>query len=139
VYAHQLPAALSLVDRLPDQRFVLDHLAKPRIRDREIEPWATAMRDLARRPNVWCKVSGLVTEADWVGWTPDDLRLYLDVAFEAFGPARLMFGSDWPVCLVAARYPRVVDVIERYTDHLTASERAQLFGATAAEFYGLDG
>ena len=137
VYAHQLPAARALVERLPDQPFVVDHCAKPRIRDGEIEPWAAHMRELARRPNVWCKVSGLVTEADWSRWRPDDVRPYLDVVFEAFGPDRLMFGSDWPVCLLAGSHARVTELIERYAEQLTAGERDALFGDTAVRFYGL--
>src|SRR5262252_8202766 len=104
VYERQLPAALTLTARLPDQRFVVDHLAKPSIKTGALEPWAGHLRELARRPNVWCKISGLVTEADWTGWRPEHLRPYLDVAFEAFGAGRVMFGSDWPVCLVAAPY-----------------------------------
>lgn len=137
IVARQLPAALTLTSRLPDQPFVIDHLAKPPIKDRALEPWATAMRELARRPNVCCKVSGLVTEADWHHWRADDLTPYLDVAFEAFGPDRLMFGSDWPVCLVAAPYARVLETIADYAAALSASEREALFGGTAARFYGL--
>lgn len=137
VYAHQLPAALALVERLPDQPFVVDHLAKPRIRDGEMEPWATRMRRLARHSNVWCKVSGLVTEADWEDWRPEDLEPYLDLVFEAFGADRLMFGSDWPVCLLAASYSRAVELVERYAGQLSAPDREQLFGGTAMRFYGL--
>ena len=137
VHEHQLPAALALVERLPDQPFVVDHLAKPKIRDAEVEPWATHIRRLARHPNVFCKVSGLVTEADWRHWRPDDVRPYLDVVFEAFGADRLMFGSDWPVCLLAASYSRVVELVEHYASHLTAKDREQLFGGTATRFYGL--
>jgi len=137
VYAHQLPAALGLVERLPDQPFVVDHCAKPRIREGDLEPWATHMRRLARQPNVCCKVSGLVTEADWSRWRPDDVRPYLDVVFEAFGPGRLMFGSDWPVCLLAGGYARVTELIEGYAEQLTESEREALFGGTAMRFYGL--
>jgi L-fuconolactonase len=137
VYAHQLPAALTLVDRLPDQPFVLDHCGKPRIRDGVREPWTTHVRELARHPNVCCKVSGLVTEAAWEGWQPEDLHPYLDVVFEAFGTDRLMFGSDWPVCLVAGDFERVTELIERYTDQLSPDERADVFGGTAGWFYGL--
>jgi L-fucono-1,5-lactonase len=137
VFARQLPAALNLTGRLPDQRFVLDHLAKPLIKDGALEPWATGMRALARRPNVCCKISGLVTEADWTGWRPAHLRPYLDVAFEAFGPDRVMFGSDWPVCLVSAPYDRVLGVIEEYAAALSATERSALFGGNAARFYDL--
>ena len=137
VFARQLPAALNLTARLPDQRFVLDHLAKPLIKDGALEPWATGVRALARRPNVCCKISGLVTEADWTGWRPAHLRPYLDVAFEAFGSERLMFGSDWPVCLLAAPYDRVFGVIEEYAAALSATERSALFGGNAARFYDL--
>jgi L-fuconolactonase len=137
VYAHQLPAALALVERLPDQPFVVDHCAKPRIRDGMVEPWATHMRELARHPNVYCKVSGLVTEAEWSRWRPADMRPYLDVVFEAFGVGRLMFGSDWPVCLLGGRYARVTELIERYTEPLSPDELEDLFGGTAIRFYGL--
>jgi L-fuconolactonase len=138
VYAHQLPAALALVDRLPDQPFVVDHLAKPRIRDGAMEPWTSHMQTLAEHPNVCCKVSGMVTEADWERWRPEDLRPYLDVVFEAFGADRLMFGSDWPVCLLAASYQRVVEVVETYASQVSASDRESVFGGTAARFYGLE-
>lgn len=138
VYAHQLPAALALVQRLPDQPFVVDHLAKPRIREGAMRPWAEQMRELARQPNVWCKVSGLVTEADWERWRPEEVRPYLDVVFEAFGADRLMFGSDWPVCLLAASYARVVELIDGYAAHLSVRERDDLFGGTAVRCYGLE-
>jgi L-fuconolactonase len=137
VYPQQLPAALALVEKLPDQPFVVDHVAKPRIRDGELEPWATQMRELASHPNVWCKVSGLVTEADWSHWRPEDIHPYLDIVFEAFGPDRLMFGSDWPVCLLAASYRRVVRLIEDYAACIPAAARGKLFGENALRFYGL--
>jgi len=136
-YHRQLPAAQILVDRLPSQRFVLDHIAKPGIRDAVLEPWATHMRELARRPNVWCKLSGMVTEADWRGWQHQDLRPYLDVVLECFGPERLMFGSDWPVCLLAADYAGVVDIVADATASLARAERVAIFGRTARRFYGL--
>jgi L-fuconolactonase len=137
VYPRQLSAALSLVDRLPNQPFVVDHLAKPRIRDGELEPWAVQMSELASHPHVWCKVSGLVTEADWSRWRPEDIHPYLDVVFEGFGPDRLMFGSDWPVCLLAASYGRVAQLIEDYAACLSAAAREKLFGGNALRFYGL--
>jgi L-fuconolactonase len=137
VYPPQLRAAIALVERLPDQLFVIDHLAKPQIRDGGMEPWASQMRELARHANVWCKVSGLVTEADWVQWRPEDIRPYLDVVFEAFGPDRLMFGSDWPVCLLATSYGRVVELIGEYATGLSAAAHDALFGGTAQRFYGL--
>ncbi len=139
VYERQLPAAIALADRLPEQPLVLDHLGKPRIREGVREPWATHLRELARRPNVWCKLSGMVTEADWGHWRPADLRPYLEVVFEAFGPGRLMFGSDWPVCLVAAPYARVVETVEQYAAAACSpAEREGVFGGNAARFYGLD-
>jgi L-fuconolactonase len=139
VYARQLPAVRSLVERLPDeQRLVVDHIAKPDIAAGRVEPWARHMRGLAEHANVWCKVSGLVTEADWAGWRPEDLRPYLDVVFEAFGPGRLLFGSDWPVCLLAAEYADVVGVVEDYAAHLGEDERAALFGGNARRCYRLD-
>jgi L-fuconolactonase len=138
IFERQLPAALTLTKRLPRQRFVLDHLGKPRIRDGESEPWATHVRELARRPNVCCKLSGLVTEADWANWRQTDLRPYLDLAFEAFGPDRLMFGSDWPVCLLAAPYEGVLAVIDDYIAALSVAEQKAVLGGTAVRFYGLD-
>ena len=139
VYPQQMPAVLSLVNRLPDQPFVLDHLGKPLIREGGMEPWASHVRELAQHPNVWCKVSGLVTEADWGKWRPEDIRPYLDVVFEAFGPSRLMFGSDWPVCLLAASYPDVYELVHEYVSPLSAPEKEKLFGGNAAAFYGLEG
>jgi L-fuconolactonase len=137
VFDRQLPAALTLTSRLPDQAFVLDHLAKPRIKEGRLEPWATRLKELARRPNVCCKISGLVTEADWTGWHREDLRPYLDVVFDAFDADRVMFGSDWPVCLIAATYERVLGVVDEYAAALSADERDGLFGGNAARFYGL--
>ncbi|UCG87945.1 MAG: amidohydrolase family protein [Gemmatimonadota bacterium] len=137
VYPQQLLAALSLVEKLPDSPFVVDHLAKPLIRQGKTEPWATHMRELAQHQKVCCKVSGLVTEADWRRWRPEDIRPYLDLAFEAFGPDRLMFGSDWPVCTLAASYREVWELLDGYASQFSASERGKLFGGNAARFYGL--
>jgi len=137
IHERQLPAALALTARLPDQPFVLDHLGKPSVRTGALEPWATGLRKLARRPNVCCKFSGLVTEADWSNWRPEHLRPYLDVAFEAFGPHRVMFGSDWPVCLVAAPYERVLEVVADYAGALSVDEREAVFAGNATRFYGL--
>jgi L-fuconolactonase len=137
IYERQLPDAIGLVDRHPEQVFVLDHLAKPRARDGVTEPWATRLRDLARRPNVYCKVSGLVTEADREAWTEAGLRPYLETALAAFGPDRLMFGSDWPVCLLASSYGRWAEIVRRFAAPLTPSERDSLFGGAAKRAYGL--
>ena len=137
IYARHLPVAVEFVDRFPAQTFVVDHLAKPSIKTGEIDVWARHIRALARHRNVFCKLSGLVTEADWDKWNADTLRPYLDVAFDAFGTDRLMFGSDWPVCLLAASYAQVKEVIEDYTQDLSASEKENIFGLNAARFYGL--
>jgi L-fuconolactonase len=135
--APQLGNAPAFVDRHPDQVFVLDHFAKPGIRARQLEPWASQMRELARRPNVYCKLSGLATEADWARWQPGDLAPYLDVALEAFTPRRLLFGSDWPVCTLASSYARWVETIRSWAERLSHAERDRLFGGTAAEAYRL--
>ena len=138
IYARQLPAAMELASRLPQQPFVIDHIAKPAIRAKQLEPWATHMREIAQNKNVYCKVSGLVTEAHWKAWTPGDLRPYLDVVFEAFGANRLMFGSDWPVCLVAASYARVLQVVSDYLNDFSETDQRRFFGENAARFYRLD-
>lgn len=139
VYERQLAEAIEFVDRHPQQIFVLDHIAKPLIREGVLEPWATHIHDLAQRKNVWCKVSGLVTEADWQTWTPAQLKPYLDVVVEAFGSERLMAGSDWPVCLVASSYSRWFAVLKEYFAEFSHAEREAVFGTTAAKIYGLVG
>ncbi|HVN18456.1 MAG TPA: amidohydrolase family protein [Dongiaceae bacterium] len=137
IYTKHLPVAAEFVERFPRQRFVLDHMAKPPIKNREIDAWASGVRRLASFPNVFCKISGLVTEADWQHWTPEDLTPYLDIAFEYFGPSRLMIGSDWPVCLVASSYGRTMDVIKRYLQRHTAETRAAVLGGNAKRFWRL--
>jgi L-fuconolactonase len=138
VHESQLPAAIALVDRHPDQVFVLDHVAKPRIREGAVSPWEERIRDLARRPNVFCKLSGMVTEADLRGWTRASLEPYADVALSAFSPARVMFGSDWPVCLAACSYSRWLATVGELCCALTAGEREMVLGGTARRAYGLD-
>jgi len=137
IYPSQLAAAIELVEQLPDQRFVLDHMAKPSIRTREIEPWARQARILAGNRNVYCKVSGMVTEADWKNWRSSDFEPYLDVVFEAFGPDRIMFGSDWPVCLVAGTYKGVKELVGNYVRDLPLDQQERIFGSNAISFYGL--
>ena len=137
IYERQLPGAIELVDRHPNQVFILDHIAKPKIKAAEFEPWATAMKSLGERPNVYCKVSGMATEADWQGWSPEQLKRYFDVAMESFGPRRLMFGSDWPVCLVAVEYAAWARLVRQWTAALSQTESHRFWGATAAEAYGL--
>ncbi len=137
IYPSQLKAALHLVRELPDVKFVIDHLAKPYVKKGEITRWSNWMAEIAKQPNVHCKLSGLVTEADWHGWSKKDLFPYLDVAFEQFGPDRLMFGSDWPVCLVAADYTQVKTLIENYVEPWGEEVRAKVFGGNAVSFYNL--
>ena len=137
IYPRQLPATLRFVERFPGQPFVLDHLAKPLVKDRVLQPWADHIRELAHFPNVCCKVSGLVTEADHTGWQPDDFKPYLEVVAEAFGPRRLMFGSDWPVCRLAAGYEAVEGLVRSHFRGWNAEDQAALWGGTCAAFYGV--
>lgn len=137
IYPRQLPAALRFVDRFPGQRFVIDHLAKPDIRSGVREPWEKLIREMAAHPGVYCKLSGMVTEADWRHWKPEDLTPYLDVIFDAFGPDRLMFGSDWPVCLVAATYEQVIGTVAGYAKAFGGEAHAAVMGGNAARFYRL--
>lgn len=133
-----LPQTIRFVDRHPNQIFILDHIAKPKIKGNEIEPWRRNIAELARRENVYCKVSGMVTEADPNRWTAKLLRPYFDAVLESFGPRRLMFGSDWPVCLLGVEYARWMDVVRGWTAELAQSERDRILGGTAIEAYGLD-
>lgn len=143
-----LPVACELVERFPDQRFVLDHIAKPFIKEGKVSPWDADIQRLAAYPNVWCKVSGLVTEAQWTPggrdprgaslWRPSDFRPYLDTVFDAFGAKRIMFGSDWPVCTLAGTYADVVEIISDYTQQLSEEEQAYVWGQTAESFYALE-
>ena len=135
VRPRELPATLQLARRLPDVSFVIDHLAKPPIASGELEPWRSRIAPFAALGNVSCKLSGLVTEADWSSWTPGDLQPYVDHAIDVFGPARLVFGSDWPVCLLAATYAEVVDAARSTLAGLSAAERAAVMGANAERIY----
>jgi L-fuconolactonase len=135
VYPKQLPAAMELVAAVDDQKFVIDHLAKPEIKTSKKKEWESLMRQIAQNPNVYCKVSGMVTEADWRSWKKEDFWPYLDVVFDAFGTNRLMFGSDWPVCLVAASYGQVVGLVEEYLARHVPSAVEKIFGENAARFY----
>jgi L-fuconolactonase len=133
----QLEETIAFVDRHPQQMFVLDHIAKPKIAAREIEPWRTRIRELSERSNVCCKLSGMVTEDTWSRWSIESLRPYLDTAVEAFGVDRLMAGSDWPVCLVATDYDRWWKVLRDYFRDFSENERTEIFGATATRIYNL--
>ena len=137
IYARQLPAAVKFVENLPDGSFVLDHLAKPDLRAREIAQWERHIRALAVHPNVMCKVSGLITEADWSNWNADLFRPYLEIVWDAFGAQRVMFGSDWPVCLLAGSYGQVKRLADGFLGERSVAERNAFFGGNAARFYRL--
>ncbi|WKN33985.1 amidohydrolase family protein [Porifericola rhodea] len=137
IFEKHLPVALQFVGYMPECRFVLDHIAKPRIAAGVLTPWDDNMRSLAEYPNVYCKLSGMLTEADWKNWKADDLHAYLDVAMEAFGSDRLMIGSDWPVCRLAASYQEVMGLVEDYIGRLSADEQARILGQNAIDFYQL--
>jgi len=137
IFERHLPAAIEFVDRHPNQVFILDHVAKPRIKDRVVSPWDRNMRELAKRQNVYCKLSGMVTEADPKRWRPADLKPYIDVALSAFGPKRLMYGSDWPVMLLAAEYVQWHDLVRQAIEKLSTPEQERILGGTAVEAYGL--
>jgi L-fuconolactonase len=138
VRARELPAALETVRAHPGVRFVVDHLAKPPVRDGSTGVWAEALGAIARLPNVSCKLSGLVTEADWSGWRREELLPYLQRALDWFGPERSLFGSDWPLCLLAADYAGVLDLLRAALDGLDESERAAVLGGTAVRVYNLE-
>jgi L-fuconolactonase len=138
VRPRELPAAVELVRAMPTLRFVVDHLGKPAVRSGRLELWAGLVSLFGELPNAWCKLSGLVTEADWTSWQVEDLEPFVRHALEVFGPRRLLFGSDWPVCLLAASYADVVEVARRLIGSLTESERADVLGETARRVYQLD-
>lgn len=136
-YAQHIKHAKTVASRFPNQRFVIDHMSKPRIKSGEIDEWEKELFLAAQHENVFCKLSGLVTEADWQSWSIDDLRPYFDVALEAFGPNRLMFGSDWPVCLLAASYEQVVSAAKKLIAELSEYEQSAILGGNAIRFYRL--
>jgi L-fuconolactonase len=137
VRPRELPAALDTVATLPELRFVIDHLGKPPIREHRLEPWNSQIGRLAANANTWCKLSGLVTEADWDRWDVSGLEPYVDLALDLFGPGRLLFGSDWPVCLLAATYEEVIGAARQLTAGLSELERAAIFGRSARDAYRL--
>ena len=137
IFERQLEETIRFVDRHPKQVFVLDHIAKPKIKINQLDPWQANISELAKRDNVRCKLSGMVTEADFENWTEQQLRPYLDTVLAAFGPERLMFGSDWPVCLVASAYKRWYDLICEYIQPLSSDEKASIMGDTAIRVYKL--
>jgi L-fuconolactonase len=137
VLVAQLPVASAVVRRHPGLRFVLDHAAKPPVASGQREPWAALISELARLPNVYCKLSGLVTEADWRRWTVEDIRPYADHVLDVYGPSRVMFGSDWPVCELAASYPAVRGLVDELVTRLGSTERSDVLGGTAQRAYRL--
>jgi L-fuconolactonase len=138
IFPKQLPTAIELAKRFHEQPFVLDHLAKPLIRNGVLSPWKEQIRELAQMPNVMCKVSGMVTEANWQGWKSDHFKPYLEVVLEAFGLDRIMYGSDWPVCLLAASYEQVFGLVKDFVARLGPEVEARFFGSNAVRFYGLE-
>ncbi len=137
IFPKHLPLAIDLVESFPNQVFILDHLAKPLIKSGKLSPWEADIRQLAKYPNVYCKISGMVTEADWKGWQPRDFTKYLDVVFDCFGPERLMAGSDWPVCTVAGSYSRVWEVVNDYVRQFDPHVQKRVLGGNCAQAYGL--
>ncbi|WEK36571.1 MAG: amidohydrolase family protein [Candidatus Pseudobacter hemicellulosilyticus] len=137
IYPRQLPNAIQLVGQFPDQPFVIDHCAKPEIRNHKLAEWEPLIREIALQPNVHCKLSGLLTEAAWKQWSAGDLYPYLDVVFDAFGTNRLLFASDWPVMLLSGIYVQWKSLIEKYMEQLTEEEKENVFGTNAVNFYHL--
>lgn len=137
IYPHQLQSAIDLVRAFPNQKFVIDHLAKPQIENKQIDEWKRLMLQFSELDNVWCKVSGMVTEASWTGWTKEDFIPYLNIILDVFGPDKIMFGSDWPVCLLAASYGEVKEIVSDYVDELSLSEQDCIFGKNTMLFYNL--
>jgi len=138
IYPRHLPVAAEFVKRFPRQRFVLDHVAKPLIKSGSLQPWQSGIRELAQNTNVFCKLSGLVTEADWKNWKSSDFEPYLDVALESFGKDRLMIGSDWPVCTVAGSYSQVMGIVVEYLGKYPNDVREAMLGGNAERFWKLD-
>jgi L-fuconolactonase len=137
IYPHQLKDAIYLVKNCPNNRFVLDHIAKPNIKESKISQWSNYIQKLSEMPNVYCKVSGLVTEANWQNWQKEDFFIYLDTIFNCFGVDRILYGSDWPVCLVAASYESQFEIYTSYFDKLSGAEKDKIFGKNAVKFYSL--
>ncbi|MHC0446984.1 amidohydrolase family protein [Flavobacterium sp. 3-218] len=138
IFHRQLPAAISLVKDFPNQRFVIDHIAKPDIKSADIDSWKKGIEEIAKYDNVWCKISGMVTEADWKNWKPEDLKPYLDVIFDNFSVDKLMYGSDWPVLNVASDYNEVVKTLEDYISKFSVEDQNKIWFENAISFYNLN-
>lgn len=137
IFENQLRECIKFVEHFPEMHFVIDHIAKPVIKESSFDEWADSMKKLSDFPNIYVKLSGMVTEADWNHWKKDDFEPYLDTCLELFGSNRLMIGSDWPVCLLAAEYDEVIAIIEDYLYSLSQTEYRDIMGQTAVEFYQL--
>lgn len=137
IFPHQLKEAKTLIKSCPDNKFIIDHMAKPYIKDKKVSQWANYMQKIGELPNVMCKVSGMVTEAEWSGWQKEDFYIYLDMALGAFGTKRLVYGSDWPVCTLAAQYAEQLEIVESYFEKLSSTEKSDIFGGNACRFYGI--
>ena len=138
IFPNQLPAAIELTRQFPEQKFVLDHIAKPPIGKGEMNGWMDGIKELSRSENTFCKISGMVTEANWKSWQYEDYLPYLDVVFEAFGTNRLMYGSDWPVCLLSCEYSEMKSIPDRYMAALSSDENNMVMGGNASKFYGFE-
>ena len=138
VYSSQLETVLELVALFPEQPFIINHIAKPDIKNQEVDIWGKQMMDLSKFPNVWCKISGMLTETDWESWDYKDIQPYIDLVFNAFKKERLVYGSDWPVCLLAGSYKEQLSVLEEYTAQLSVEDKTLLMGGNAIEFYNLN-
>lgn len=137
IFPHQLGAALELVRRFPNQKFVIDHIAKPYIKDGFYDGWASLMKAISEYPNVYCKLSGMTTEADYNNWTPEQIEPYMQLVLEVFGTNRILFGSDWPVCLVAGNYTKTKELVTNFIAKLNSEEQAAIMGGNAIQFYSL--
>jgi len=138
IYPRQIKYACALVSEFPQQKFIIDHLAKPLIKEGKIEPWKKDIQELAKADNVFCKLSGMVTEASWDSWKQEDFVPYMEILLEIFGPNRLLFGSDWPVCTVAAKYEQVLGIVTNFISFLSPAEQAHIMGQNAIAFYNLE-
>lgn len=137
IFAAHLPNTLKFIKNLPDQAFIIDHIAKPKIKKGEIETWAKQLKEVAKFENVYCKISGMVTEADWLNWQKEDFTKYLDTVVNAFGTKRILYGSDWPVCTLAATYENQYTIVKEYFSRFSQTEQDLFFGGNATHFYNL--
>jgi L-fuconolactonase len=138
LFPKHIPVALQLVEKFPEQSFVVDHIAKPFILKKEFSPWKEDLKELAKHPNVFCKLSGMVTEAQWNNWTEDDFKSYLDIVTEAFGTHRIMIGSDWPVCTLSGNYKATMNIVIKYANQFSKEISDKILGGNCIDFYKID-